>query len=265
MVLQAAGNLSGKRTGMADQHQQDVNDELRLEGGGQPGRLAVGEALPAGPQLAVSGRAVGEIDIDAAQPLAAGALAADSGEQEGAHGNLEKSGEFLGGEAVCGFAEQALDGVGEGAVAGEVGVADGEEAEAVKPSGVKEGVEAAVVVVAAEVADLAEVAGGGAKGDLAEGLLELIDGDGGVGGEQGEEQIGGAGGHDVLVFHKLITYDIVGHFKGGNECPWKGYGRGTAQNQGLAAIQPRENGRVCQTCVRLTTAISMTYQFLTEF
>lgn len=51
----------------------------------------------------------------------------------------------------------------------EVGAAEGEEAEAVKASGVAESVEAAVVVVAAEVADLAEVAGGGAEGDMAEG------------------------------------------------------------------------------------------------
>ena len=59
MVLQAAGHLSGKRAGMADQHQQDVNDQLRLKGGGQQGRLAVGEAL------------------------------ADSGEQEGAYGDVK--------------------------------------------------------------------------------------------------------------------------------------------------------------------------------
>ena len=37
---------------------------------------------------------------------------------KGAHGNLEQSEEFLGGEAVGGFAEQALDGLREGAVAG---------------------------------------------------------------------------------------------------------------------------------------------------
>ena len=51
-------------------------------GGGQPGRLAFGEALPAGPQLAVSGGAVGEIDVDAAEALAAGAVLTDGGEQE---------------------------------------------------------------------------------------------------------------------------------------------------------------------------------------
>ena len=113
---------------MADQHQQDFNDELRIEGGGPAGRLALGEAL-----------------------------LADRGEQEGAHGHVEQCGEFLGGEAVGGFAEQALDGLCEGAVAGEVGVAEGEEAEAVEASGVAEGVEAAVVVVAAEVGERAVV------------------------------------------------------------------------------------------------------------
>ena len=178
-------------------------------GGGRQGRLAVGEALAAGPQLAVSGGAVGEIDIDAGEALAAGAVLTDGGEQEGAYGNVEQCGEFPGGEAVVGFAEQAPDGVGEGAVTGEVGVAEGEEAEAVEAGGVAEGVEAAVVVVAAEVAELAEVAGGGAEGDGAEGELELIESDGRVGGEQGEEQIGGAGSHDVLVCHILCKSDIL--------------------------------------------------------
>ena len=51
----------------------------------------------------------------------------------------------------------------------EVGVAEGEEAEAAKASGGAESEEAAVVVVGAEVADLAEVAAGGAEGPMAEG------------------------------------------------------------------------------------------------
>ncbi len=57
----------------------------------------------------------------------------------------------------------------------EVDVADGEQAEAVEAIGVAVGVEAAVVVVAAEVADLAEVAEGGGPGGLAEGMLELFE------------------------------------------------------------------------------------------
>ena len=64
---------------MADQRQQDADDQLRLEGGGQQSRLAVGEALLAGPQLAVEGRAVGEKDVDAAEALAADAIRADGG------------------------------------------------------------------------------------------------------------------------------------------------------------------------------------------
>ena len=79
---------------------------------------------------------------------------------------------------VLGFAEQALDGGGQGAIAGEVDIADGEQAEAVEAIGIAVGVEAAVVVVAAEVADLAEVAEGGGPGGLAEGLLELFESDG---------------------------------------------------------------------------------------
>ena len=45
------------------------------------------------------------LDLDAAEALAAGAMLADSGVQEGAYGNVEQSGELLGGEAVCGFAD----------------------------------------------------------------------------------------------------------------------------------------------------------------
>ena len=94
------------------------------------------------------------------------------------NGHVEQGAELLVGEAAIGFVEQALDGGGEGAVAGEADVAEGEQAEAVEAGGVAVGVEAAVVVIAAQVADLAEVAEGGAAGDLAEGILELLEGDG---------------------------------------------------------------------------------------
>ena len=79
-------------------------------------------------------------------------------------------------------------------------VAEGEQAEAVEAGGVAVGVEAAVVVVAAQMADLTQVAEGGAAGDRAEGLLELIERDGGVGSQQRDEQVRGPGGHDVPVY-----------------------------------------------------------------
>ena len=83
----------GSAPGWRTTSSRDVSDQLRLECGVQQGRLAVGETLVAGPQLAVSAGAHGEIDIDAAEALAAGA-----------YGNVEQSGELLRGEAVCGFA-----------------------------------------------------------------------------------------------------------------------------------------------------------------
>ncbi len=157
---------------MADQHEQHRDDDRRVQCAGQVGGLA-GAALPVG------GRGIGrEIDIDAAEALAEGAVLPDGGEQEGVHRDVQEVAEFLVGEAVLGFAEPALDGGGQGAVAGEVDVADGEQAEAVEAIGVAVGVEAAVVVVAAEVADLAEVAEGGGPGGLAEGMLELFESDG---------------------------------------------------------------------------------------
>ena len=195
---------------MADQHQQDVNDQLRLEGGGQPGCLAIGEALLAGLQLAVAGRAVAEIDIDAAEALAADALAADRGEQDGVHGNVQEAAEFPVGEAVLGFGEQAFDGGRERAVAGEVDVADGEQAEAIEAGGIAAGVEAAVVVVAAQVADLAEIAEGGAGRGQPESSLELIEGDGGLGSQQRLQQVRGARGHNAIVSSSvdLVTYTL---------------------------------------------------------
>ena len=78
-------------------------------------------------------------------------------------------------------------------------IAEREQAEAVEEGGIAVGVEAAVVIVAAQVADLAEVAEGGAVGDAAEGLADLIQGDGRPGSEQRDEQIRGTGGHAVIV------------------------------------------------------------------
>ena len=113
-------------------------------------------------------------------------------------GNLQEGAEFAVAAAVRGLADQAPDGLGEGAVAGEVDVADGKQAEAIEAGRVAAGVEAAVVVVATQIGDLTEVAEGGGAGGL-QGLLELIEDDGGAGCQQGEERAGGAPGHSATV------------------------------------------------------------------
>ena len=82
-----------------------------------------------------------------------------------------------------------------GAVAGEMHIAEREQAEAVEAGGVAVGVEAAIVVVAAQVADLAEVAESGGPGGLAEDVLELIEGDRRAGSQQRNQQVGRAPGH----------------------------------------------------------------------
>ena len=136
-------------------------------------------------------RVGGEIHIDAAEEFAPGATVSDGSAQEGLHGHVEQEAQFLVGEAVSGFAEQALDGGGQGAVAREPGIAESEQGpKRSKRSGSAGGVEAAVVVVAAQVADLGEVAEGGAAGGLAEGALELFERNGRTGGQQREEQVG---------------------------------------------------------------------------
>ena len=115
----------------------------------------------------------GEIDIDAAELFAAGPSLAHGRQQEGMHGDPQQAAEFLVGPAIGGCAEQALDGGGQRAVAGEAHVAEPEQAEAIEAVRVAGGIEAAIVVEAAQVGDLAEVAEGGAAGGLAEGVLEL--------------------------------------------------------------------------------------------
>ena len=123
------------------------------------------------------------------------------------HGDVQHSPEFRIGPAVSGFTKQALDGGRQGTVAGELHVANAEQAEAVEAGRVAVGVEAAVVVVAAQVTHLAEVAEGSGTGGLAEGVLELIEGDGGASRQQRDQQVGGASGHNELVYI-MIAHDI---------------------------------------------------------
>ena len=58
---------------MADQDQQDLDDEVRLQRGGERGGAAGGKASLAGMLLAVAGGALAEMDVDAAEALATGA------------------------------------------------------------------------------------------------------------------------------------------------------------------------------------------------
>ena len=166
---------------MVKQNQQHLDDGLGIEVGTRPGLAGPGAASLTGPQLAGARRPEEEIDEGAAQPRAAGAPVAHGGQQDGMHRDLQQGAEFIVGEASLGLGEQAQDGSGEGGVAGEVDIAEREQAEAVEKGGIAVGVVAAVVVVAAHVADLAAVAEGGTAGDAAEGLADLIQGDGGPG------------------------------------------------------------------------------------
>ncbi|MCY4581041.1 MAG: hypothetical protein OXD31_18610, partial [Chloroflexi bacterium] len=69
----------------------------------------------------------------------------------------------------------------------------------VEAVGVAVGVEPAVVVVTAPVADLGEVAEGGGAGGVAEGVLQLGKGDRGMGSQHRGEQVGGAAGHHGII------------------------------------------------------------------
>ena len=96
---------------------------------------------------------------------------------------------------------------GQRAVAGEMYVAQGDEPVSGEAQRVALGVVAAVVVVAAQMADAPEVAeGGGARG-IAERALELLEGDGNAGSQPGGQHVGGALSHVDIVYS--LTEQII--------------------------------------------------------
>ena len=159
------------------------------------------------------------------------------------HGHVQQGAQFLVGETLGGLAEQALDGGAQGAVARETHIAQGEQAEAIQAGGVAGGIEAAIVVVAAPVGHLAEVAEGGGAGSLVEGGLELREGDRGVSSEQGEQQVGRALGHVDPVYSDcwniIYTVSNYGQEMGPNGCE-------TAQFGGYPRIQRLEMRQYAQ-------------------
>ena len=158
VALQVARQLDRAGSGVADDGQQHLDDQRGVE------IDAAGHVVQAVRALAHGDGAVsGEVDEDAVQGLAPDERVAQGGEQEGPDGDMQEGAELLVGPAGLRLA----DGAGQGAVAGEAGGADREQAEAVEAQRVAEGVEAAIAVVAAQVVDLAEVAEGGSAGGSA--------------------------------------------------------------------------------------------------
>ncbi len=144
-ALQAASHLPGAGAGIADQHQQHLDDGGRVQRAASVGGLAGVEAREAGAALAVGSLGIGgEVDRNAAETLAEGAVLAGGGEQEGVHVDAQDVAEFVVSETVLGFAEEALNGGAQGSVTGEVDVADGEQADGVEAVGIAVGVEAAI-------------------------------------------------------------------------------------------------------------------------
>ena len=95
-------------------------------------------------------------------------------------------------------------------------VAQGEQPVAVEAQRVAVRVVAAVVVVAAQMGDLPQVAeGGGARG-IAERGLELGEGDGGAGSQPGGQHVGGALRHDAPVYLRANKLDILYKQETGN-------------------------------------------------
>ena len=197
MAAQVARQLDRGGPGVADEGQQHLDDQRRVEIGG------AGHAVPAGCALAVGDDGIGgQIDEDAVHGLALDASAAHGGEQEGARGDVEQGVKLLGRPAGLGLVDQARHGGGEAALAGEACGAQREQPEAVEALRVGAGVEASVVVVTAQIGDLAEVAEGGGWGGVGEGGLELWEGERVRGGEGGGEHGSSALGHVTMVWHE---------------------------------------------------------------
>ena len=158
MALQGARQLGWAGRGVADDGQQHLDEQrgVQIHAAGPAGQAVLALALG---DLVVGG----EVDEDAVQGVALDELGAQGGEQEGPHGNVQQGAQLLVRPAGLGLRSEAGHGACECAVAGEARSADRERAEAVEALWVDVSVEAAVAVVAATVADFAEVAESGVR------------------------------------------------------------------------------------------------------
>ena len=175
-----------------------------------------GACLARAPLGVADSGVAGEIDPDSRHALPAQCPLAHRGQQERLHAHVQPGLQFLMCAAGSGLADEASHRGGQGAIAGEMHAAQREQPVAVEAQGVTVRVVAAVVVVAAQMADLLEVAkGGGARG-IAERGLELGEGDGGAGSQPGSQHVGGALGHIDTVYLKVIELDMLYQTGGGN-------------------------------------------------
>ena len=115
--------------------------------------------------------------------LAVQRIAADGGQQERLPAHVRPFLQFLLGAAVGGLGHEAAHGGGEGAVAGEMHIAQREQPDLIEARRIRVRVVAAAVVVAAHMGDLREEAKRGRARGTAEGGLELGERDGRGGSE----------------------------------------------------------------------------------
>ena len=182
---------------MADQCQEHLPDDGRFPRGSW-GWIEAGLARATLGGTAC--RVAGAIDPDARHALATQRLPPHCGEQERMHGHVQQGLQFLVRACGGGLAHQAQHGGTQGAVAGEVDVAQGHEPVAVEAQRAAVGVVAAVVVVAAQMADLLEVLEGGGARSIAERGLELLERDRSRGSQERGQHVGGAASHNRIVY-----------------------------------------------------------------
>ena len=119
------------------------------------------------------GRVAGELDEDPVDSIRPDRGFAPYGEQEGAHLDAQQALQFIGGPSGVGLPDDAEHGGGESAVVGEAWRAQGGQAKAVEALRLRQGVRPAIVFVAAQEVDSAQVAEGGGERGVVEGLPEL--------------------------------------------------------------------------------------------
>ena len=217
---------------MADQPQQHLDDDGRLQRGG---------GAPSDPLLTLGGaprRVAGAIDPDAPHALASQRLLPHRGPQAGLRGHVQQGLQFRLRAPGGGLLHQAPHGSAQGAVAGEADVAEGRQPVAVEAQGVAQGVVAAVVVVAAQVADLPEVVEGGGARRIAERRPELPEGDRRAGGQQRGQHVGGARCHVDPVAAGWPAESLAAGRRGGLRGPAPGSVREPARPERILQDSP---------------------------
>ena len=167
MAVQATHHPGRGRPGVADQHQQHLDDDGRVqdERADGTGAMVIDPGLAPAALGFSEHRVAVQIEVEPAHPLSLYVRLAVRRQQHHLHAHAQQRLEFLLREARARFPHQASHRCRQRPVAGKMHIAKRGESPAIEPGGIAVGVVTPVVVVAAQIRDLLEVAKGrGARG-----------------------------------------------------------------------------------------------------